>query len=57
MQKYKDVFELLKNDPKADAEFKNLPSYVQNSIKERAKGVNSLESMRNYADKLTRGDN
>lgn len=57
MQKYSDLYSLLESDGEARQYFETLPAYVQETISERADGVNSFESLCNYVDKLTRGDN
>ncbi|MGI5899597.1 MAG: hypothetical protein ACOX8S_06685 [Christensenellales bacterium] len=55
-QKYRDLYELFKNDQEARQYFDKLPDYVKDQISTRADGVNSFESLRHYADNLTRGD-
>nr|WP_162990923.1 hypothetical protein [Maliibacterium massiliense] len=56
-EKYPNLHALLASDTRARAYFDGLPGYVQQSIFERASGVNSYESLRDYAENLTRGDN
>lgn len=56
-QHYSGLRELLSQDSEARAYFDSLPDYVQESMQERSQGVNSLESLCHYAQKLTRGDN
>lgn len=56
MQKYSDMYELLQNDLKARQYFDKLPDYVRDQISTRSNGVNSFESLRDYAENLTRGD-
>ena len=56
-QKYPDMHALLNNDIKAKAYFDKLPDYVREQISTRAGNVNSLESLRDYAESLHRGDN
>ena len=55
-QKYPDMHALLKNDAQAKAYFDKLPDYVRDQIGTRAGHVNSLESLRDYAENLLRGD-
>ena len=56
MQKYNDLYSLIQSDPKADQYFRSLPGYVQEAISSKASCVNSYESLKTYAEKLTRGD-
>lgn len=55
-EKYSDLYALLSENKQARDYFNQLPEYVCAQIEERAFGIDSLESMRNYADNLTRGD-
>jgi hypothetical protein len=55
-QKYPGMNELLKNDAQAKEYFDKLPDYVRDQISTRAGNVNSLESLRDYAENLLRGD-
>lgn len=55
--KYPNLSVLLQNDPAAQKYFNTLPDYVQSQIRTRPGGVNSLESLKDYAQNLTRGDN
>ncbi|MDD4844679.1 MAG: hypothetical protein PHU31_10175 [Anaerotignum sp.] len=57
MQKYYDMYELFKNDTSAKQYFDKLPVYVREQISTRANGVNSFESLKDYAENLLRGDN
>ncbi len=57
MQKYYDMYELFKNDTSAKQYFDKLPAYVREQISTRANGVNSFESLKDYAENLLRGDN
>ncbi len=57
MKQYPDLNTLLKEDPRAASYYNRLPEYVQEAMQDRADGVNSFESLCNYVDKLTRGDN
>ena len=53
---YRDLFTMLREEPAAKAYFENLPAPVRQQMSTRAFRVNSFESMRDYADNLTRGD-
>lgn len=53
---YRDMFTLMREDPQAKAFFEELPAPVRQQMSTRAFRVNSFESMRDYADNLTRGD-
>lgn len=55
-KKYSDLYALLADDRNARDYFNGLPDYVCDQMEERASGINSLESMEHYAEKLTRGD-
>ncbi|MDD4796421.1 MAG: hypothetical protein PHO66_01470 [Eubacteriales bacterium] len=54
--KYPNVNQLLHQNAQAKAYYDKLPDYVQESIQQRAQGVNSFESLCHYAENLTRGD-
>lgn len=54
--KFGDVYQLMDKDKEARAYYSNLPYYVKQAIAHRADSVNSFESLRHYADNLTRGD-
>lgn len=56
-QKYSDLSELLSSDPQAAEYFASLPDYVQETMHERSSRINSILSLRDYAENLTRGDN
>ena len=53
---YKDLQALLAQDPQAQQYFDALPSYVKDHIATRARGVNSMDSLQDYAQNLLRGD-
>lgn len=55
--KYPDIYALIKSEPEAKNYFDALPSYVRDQICTRPQGVNSLSSLKDYAENLTRGDN
>lgn len=54
--KYPNLNVLLQNEPQAKQYFNALPDYVQSQITTRAWHVNSFDSLRDYAENLTRGD-
>lgn len=54
--KYPNLASLLKADSGAARYYESLPQYVREQIASRGDGVNSLESLRSYADNLTKGD-
>ncbi|MBO5727664.1 MAG: hypothetical protein J6Q14_07460 [Oscillospiraceae bacterium] len=54
--KYPNLNALLDAQPEAKAYFRCLPDYVREQISARPDGVNSLESLKDYAENLTRGD-
>lgn len=56
-QKYSDLFNLIAEDSRAHQYFSSLPDYVQEEISHRADNVNSFQSLCDYAENLTRGDN
>lgn len=56
-QKYSDLFSLIDSNAQAHQYFSSLPDYVQEEMDKRAQNINSFESLCDYADNLTRGDN
>ena len=54
--KYANLYELMESESPARAYFDGLPEYVQSHIQTRADHVNSIESLRDYAENLLRGD-
>ena len=56
-KKYSDLFCLIDTDAHAHQYFSSLPDYVQEEMSKRAQSVNSFESLCDYAENLTRGDN
>ena len=56
MMKYPNLIALLDAQPEANAYFRSLPDYVRQQISTRPDGVNSFESLKDYAENLTRGD-
>ena len=55
-QKYSGLDTLIQQDAEAGRYYSSLPSYVKESIRQRAGGVNSFESLRDYAENLLRTD-
>ena len=53
---YKDLYALLRGEPEARRYFDSLPSYAREQIQTRPDGVNSLASLKDYADNLLRGE-
>lgn len=54
--KYPDLNALLRDEPEARQYFDTLPDYAREQISTRAGHVNSLDSLRDYAENLLRGD-
>ena len=54
--KYPDLNALLRSVPEAKRYDNALPDYVREQINTRSTGVNSLASLKDYAENLTRGD-
>ena len=54
--KYPDLNALLRSEPEARRYYDALPDYVREQIGTRPAGVNSLDSLKDYAENLTRGD-
>ncbi len=54
--KYANLNALLKANPQARQYFDALPKYVQDQIDSRTMGINSLLSLQDYTESLTRGD-
>jgi hypothetical protein len=55
-KKYGDLHRLMQEDKRAKDYFDSLPEYVRKAVSQRPQGVNSLESLKSYAENLTRGD-
>ncbi len=53
---YPDLYTLMEEDAQAQQYFSTLPDYVQEQISTRAGHVNSIESLKDYAENLLRGD-
>ncbi|MDF2567997.1 MAG: hypothetical protein K0R90_1453 [Oscillospiraceae bacterium] len=56
MKKYSGLNQLIQQDPKANDYFNKLPDYVKEQISTRADNVNSIQSLKDYAENLLRGD-
>ena len=56
MLSYPNLDALLEQDPRASTYYNTLPDYVREQIATRKDHVNSLESLKDYAENLTRGD-
>lgn len=56
MRHYEDLNSLIREDTEAQRYFNCLPDYVKESVRQRAQNVNSLASLRDYAENLTRDD-
>lgn len=55
-QKYSGLDTLIQQNAEAGRYYSSLPSYVKESVRQRADGVNSFESLRDYAENLLRAD-
>lgn len=55
-KKFSNLDELIANDNEAHQYFSSLPSYVRQQVVTRSDSINSLESLKTYADNLLRGD-
>lgn len=56
MHPYRNLDQMLCDDPQAGALFDSLPDYVQDSIRQRGGNVRSLDELQAYADNLLQGD-
>ena len=54
---YKSLSDLIQNDSQAGQYFSSLPDHVREQINQRGTHVNSLSSLKDYAENLLRGDN
>ena len=54
--KYNDLYSLIDTEAKARKYYDSLPEYVKDQISQNAYGVNSIESLKDYAENLLRGD-
>lgn len=55
-QKYEGLNALIQQDPMAKRYFDSLPDYVKAHMATRDHNINSLESLKDYAENITRGD-
>ena len=53
---YPDLNALLRGEPEAKHYFDTLPDYAREQISTRADGVNSFDSLKDYAQNILRGD-
>lgn len=53
---YANVLDLITEVKEASRYFYGLPAYVQEQIRSRGSNVNSLDSLKDYAENLLRGD-
>jgi len=53
---YPDLNALLRSEPDAKHYFETLPDYAREQISDRAEGVNSFASLKDYAQNILRGD-
>lgn len=56
MRKYNNLDTLISNDLTAKNYFNALPDYVKSQISTRSHNINSLDSLKDYAENLLRGD-
>ncbi len=56
VQKYRNLSELLKQNPAARNYFNALPEYVQDTIRQRGDAVCCTRDLQGYAENLLRGD-
>lgn len=56
MPHYDNLYNLIRENPEASRYFHSLPEYVRESVSKRAQNINSIESLRDYAENLTRDD-
>ncbi|HCC01458.1 MAG TPA: hypothetical protein DHW78_02280 [Ruminococcaceae bacterium] len=50
---YRDVFTLMREEPEARLYFEKLPATVREQMSTHAFRINSMNSMRSYAENLT----
>lgn len=55
-QKYSGLESLIQQDQDAAKYFASLPDYVKSSISQRSSHINSIDSLKDYAENLLRGD-
>ena len=56
VKKYKNLQELLQENPAARRQYDALPQYVRDSIAERGNSVCCRRDLEGYTEKLLRGD-
>jgi hypothetical protein len=56
MKTYPDLYELLRCESEARMLFASLPMYVRTAINDRPDGINSMASLRDYVENMTRND-
>ncbi len=54
--KYPNLHALIQQESDARDYFNSLPQYVQEQISMKASGVNSFDSLKDFAENLLRGD-
>lgn len=55
-KKYSGLNTLIQDNMEAKKYYNALPDYVREQIASRSSGVNSYDSLRDYAENLLRGD-
>lgn len=55
-QRYSDLYNLIEHDQEANRYYSSLPGYVRQAMQMRAQNVNSIDSLRDYAENLLRDD-
>ncbi len=55
-KKYSGLNELIQEDSMASKYYESLPDYVKQSIDARKQNINSLASLRDYAENLLRNE-
>ena len=53
---YPDLYALIHSEPEARQYFETLPAYAREQISTRASNVNSFDSLKDFAENVTRGD-
>ena len=54
---YSNLYTLIHNEPEVRQYFETLPSYAREQISTRASNINSFESLKDFAENVTSGDN
>ncbi len=55
-KKYSGLNQLIAQDTQAKEYYNKLPDYVRDQMSQREQNINSLESLKDYAENLLRGD-